>query len=373
MDAGEPEPIDQGQVSGGGYPVLDQLGHELVGTAFLDIHGVSDDLCRAALDCGARRAVALLPGAVSRAGPPEIIAAELESWSSSEQFDVVHCASLHEMYDPIHALRRMVDLARGTIVLAIPHAPRSGPVRFPAFTNLLLRWLPAIVVGAPKESLDAAAHAFALSPQALRIFFEKHYACFMPATVSRSADRTFIRADFREIDTLTIVAGVTSSGKSTFLQRLRQDAELRRELKLPEVTASASPRTLKGLSSREHGHVLFHYDLLRPFGRALRTHWRDPALSILRSARRVNVLTIMTPQERLLAQLKQNEFVGKTPTPRHLELLRRYQEIGFLEEWHRAWFAFCENSAVARHVIVENSGTYRFEQAPAGMKRSASL
>jgi hypothetical protein len=274
------------------------------------------------------------------------------------------------MYDPIHALRRMVELARESIVLEIAPAPRSGPVRFRALTNLLLRWRPAIVLGTPTESIDAAAHAFAIAPEALRIFFEKHYACFMPVTVSRSADRTFVRADFRRIDTLTIVAGVTSSGKSTFLQRLRQDAELRRELELPDVTASASPRTLNGLSSRDLGHVLFHYDLLRPFGRALRTHARDPALSILRSARHVNVLTIMTPQERLLAQLKQNEFAGKTPTPRHLELFRRYQETGFLDEWYRAWLAFCENSAVARHIIVENSGTYRFEQAPAGMQRS---
>jgi hypothetical protein len=355
------------------HPALDQLGKTLVGKTFLDIGARSEALCRAALERGCERAVALLPGTVSVAaapGRPEIVAAELEDWTSSEQFDVVHCHSLHEMYDPIHALRRMVDLARGTIVLEIAAPRRDGGVRFPTFTGLLLRKWPALVLGAPRENTDTAEHVFAIAPEALRVFFEKHYACFMPATVSRSAHQTFVRADFREIDTLTIIAGATSSGKSTLMERLCKDAALRQQFDLPHITVTASARTLRALPARALDHVLFHYDLLRPFARPLRSYARDPALSLMRAAKRVNILTIMTPQQRLLAQLEENELAGKKPSARHLELFRRYQVPGFLDEWHRAWFAFCQAKAVSRHDIVVNDENYRLLPASVGMKHS---
>ena len=355
---------------------------ELAGKSLLDIDSDRLDFGLDALRRGARRAVVLLPdperalaaraAADSLGTQAEIIASEFEGWTTDERFDIVRCNALHQMYDPIHALRRMVELVRETVVLELAEpgfaSVRAGHIGARA---LLARGAPAIFLGDPKMSTNV----FLLTSEALRVFFNKHYACFEPIAVARVQDRTIVKARLRKIDTLTIVAGPTSSGKSTFVQHLCDDAALRRSHELGEISHVTSGNKLYALPCGELRHVLFHYDLLRPFGRRLRNYSRDPALTLLRAARSVNVFTIITPRDRLRAQLKEADLRRRLPRTRHQdghqELYRRYGEPEFLRAWYERWFDFCAAAAVRRHTVVEHTGTYRF--VPAQQWRNAQL
>ena len=203
---------------------------ELAGKSLLDISTDRLDFCLDALRSGARRAVALLPdreraltaraAASSLDAQAEIIASEFEDWTTDERFDIVRCNALQQMYDPIHGLRRMVGLVRETILLELV-APgfESVLAGYIGARALLARGAPAIFLGDPKVSTDIADRTFLLTLEALRVFFNKHHACFEPMVVTPAParHRVIVKARLRKIDTLTIVAGPTSSGKSTFL------------------------------------------------------------------------------------------------------------------------------------------------------------
>jgi hypothetical protein len=69
--------------------------------------------------------------------------------------------------------------------------------------------------------------------------------------------------------------------------------------------------------------IVLQYDTLRPAGRGMRTYQRDPALSLIRCARVVDVLTIMTDAPRLQAQIETNELNRAKRISRRLRKLFR--------------------------------------------------
>jgi hypothetical protein len=161
----------------------------------------------------------------------------------------------------------------------------------------------------------------------------------------------------RRIDTLTVVAGPTSAGKSTFIEKLQSSPELRKQVGIPDtIDLVASYKLYHQPPTEPLGHVLFHYDILRPFGRALRTHERDPVLSLLTSARQVNVLTIKTSSERLIEQITTGE---PEASPRHQKIKKLYGDPEFLKRWYGSWGRFIKSLPNTRSVIVENDGEFR--------------
>src|SRR5439155_317681 len=83
--------------------------------------------------------------------------------------------------------------------------------------------------------------------------------------------------------------------------------------------------------------LVFHYDLLRPFGRPVQSHGRDPALHLLSSAEKITVITLFNSAEELVKR-KSKSQTTIDPASRHRILLKMYRNSEFLDSWYEAWF-----------------------------------
>jgi hypothetical protein len=351
------------------------FGDGIAGKSFLQIGSDNGVFCLEALRRGASRAVGIEPyrenidAARAVAAQfdlsPEFVEADFEEWTATEKFDVVACLNLfHRLSDPVHALRRIVAMANDKIVLeiAVPTFRDVRRGRIGAFTALI-RKQPIIALGRPDNKSDSTPGTFMFTPAALEIILNKHYRCFEPVKIMRSPHkgRVIVEARKRTIETLTVVTGPVSAGKSTFIKRLVSDRALRGELSIPhEITAVATPKQISGLPNGPLRHVILEYSLLRPFSRGFRTYAQDPVASFIHQAREINFLTIMTPQDRLRQQRKP----GSRRSAKHSKIFSLYETPHFLETLYETWYAHCaRHASVKQHVIVENLGEYRFHPA----------
>jgi SAM-dependent methyltransferase len=352
------------------------FGDGIEGRSYLDIGCFHGYFCLEALRRGARRSAGIesyresVQAARAIASTfglsPEYIEADFEEWNTDERFDVISCLNvMHHLYDPIHALRRMVDMAREKLVLeiAVPTFKDLRRRHISPLTALAARSEPLIALGLPSDDVDLAQRTFIFTPAALKVMLNRHYLGFEPVRIVPSGHkgRMLVTARKRRIETLTVVAGPTAAGKSTLIRRLQSDAALRERLSLPgEISAVATPGTVPGLPAGELRHVILNYDLMRPYGGEFRAFLRDPAATFIRQARNVNFLTILTPQARLLEQLGRAELRAEKPATRRARLEDLYRKPEILKLWYDAWGAFCGSFETARQqVVVENTGEFR--------------
>jgi SAM-dependent methyltransferase len=316
---------------------------------------------------------------------PEYIHDDFETWETDRTFDVILCLNvLHHMYDPVHAIRRMMQMARRKIVLevAVPTLGEGKRSRISRLFLLLGRSEPYLLCGHRGGNAHAAARTFLFTPESLRLIFNYHRALFEPIRIQRSPlkQRIIVEAHRRRIRDLTVISGPSGSGKTTFMRRLAADAALRCELGLPESVSAVVPagRINERLPAGPQKHVLFHYDMLRPHNRSLSSYPRDPATDLFHVAERISFLTLTTPISRLQDQLRNARIkkrkglrrwlAGLFPPKlheRHRKLLDLYGDRNFLYDRYGEWLKFCGRfeSKTVRHLLVENRETYDFHDA----------
>ena len=348
------------------------FGPDFSGQSLLDIGSFLGYFCLEALERGAGSATGIEPDDESvrqareiaslRGHAPEYINDDFERFDwSGRAFDVVICLNvLHHMFDSVHSLRQMMKLARRKVVLEFA-APRLSDVGLGMFNPLALlsAAAPAIVLGAPRKSVDVASRTFLFSRQAMQALFNKHTSVFEPVSIARSPfkGRLILSAVKRRIGHLVVVAGPTSAGKSTLIERLRSDPAVRARIGLDEGGWLFDNAHLAALPNGPIERLVLHYDILRPWGRSIRSYGRDPALDLLDVAERVTVLTLMASPATMLKQIEQGELgrSGWKKPKRHHKLHERYRDAGFLEDWYRRWAAFIgAEGPKRRHAIVVN-------------------
>lgn len=297
---------------------------------------------------GQAREIARLSGLA-----PHYLCGDFEEWDwQGRSFDTVLCLNvLHHLYDPVGAIRKMIRLAKRRIVIefAQPTAwdllKRSGNPMLAAASSS-----PVIVLGDPGKK-HPMSRSFLFTGKALEILFNGHTELFEPLILRPSPfkGRQVAVANRRSIGHLVVVAGPTSSGKSTLIERLRSDADLRSRLGLGdgELTFALDQKT--PLPPGHHDDVVLHYDLLRPYRRSIKTYARDPRCDFFEAARRITVVTLMSPRDVLRRRLGTGGagslWRKGRMSQRHGELYERYDEVGFLQEWYGRWFEFCDRFA----------------------------
>ena len=182
------------------------------------------------------------------------------------------------------------------------------------------------------------------------------------AMASEHKGRFTVVAEKRIVDDLIVIAGPTSSGKSTLIDRLKAGEEpaLAKHLGLADVANVPAYNAFDLIAPREPNlkKLLFHYDLLRPFGRSAHVHGRDEALDILRSGKRVRVLTIYVSPEKLKAQLEKAVINPKTKdgkfrgNQRKAKIYAMYADPKKIHGWYRDWFAYCKSRDVEMEVVL---------------------
>lgn len=348
-------------------PIFDD---KIAGKTFIDIGSHHGDLCLDALRRGATRAVGvelvhenvlIARNKAERAGlSPEYLEADFERTEDFGTFDIVACLNvLPQLFDPIHALRRMAAMAKERLVLELPDQRRGWFSRFRAPG-------PAINVPLAERMHEVAACTFLPNLAAVEGILNQHMATFEPVHITRTNVGSFlVVATKRRIKHLTIVAGPTKSGKSTFKNRLIGDRALRLSLGLPaEVTAQAEANEIRRLPNGTLDHVILHYDFFRPYDRPLGTYERDPAVELFRNAEHLSIFTVMAPKARIRSQLASTKLKKKRKRretkPRRETLYMLYDSPDFLADWYDRWFRFCAALDSARHTVVRNDGNYEF-------------
>ena len=358
---------DGSQVAGHDRSYLNPLifGDDFRGKTLLDIGTYHGFFCLEAMQRGASGAVGLDPCiesletarrvAASLQPSPIYVHADFETWKSDEQFDVVLLLNvLHHMWDPIHALRKAASTVRDRIVLEL-HAPRQRD--FTRKSSRFARILgindktaiqdPMLLMGRAED----AQHTFLFTPAAISTIFEKHYTCFEPVEILQSPfkERVIIRATKRKIDRLTIVAGATGSGKSSFIKQMKESEEFRSKLGIPgPIDAVTDAETCRNLPSGHLGHVVFSYDILRPSRHATRSYSRETSLTLLLAARSINVLTLGMPRNFEQSLPNRSGLAGQTLST----------DANFLERWQALWIEqIARTKGVQQHLLVGNSGT----------------
>jgi 2-polyprenyl-3-methyl-5-hydroxy-6-metoxy-1,4-benzoquinol methylase len=366
-------------------PIIFGGGFE--GQTLLDIGSFLGYFCIEALRRGGRAATGIEPDEEScrqaaelarLAGvAPEYVNGDFETWDwGGRTFDTVICLNvLHHMYDAVHSLRRMMDLARRRVVLEFA-APRLGDVLSGMVNPLALAAAhsSAVVLGSPKRTVNAASRTFLFTPRSMRVLFNAHTAAFEPVAITRSPfkGRLILEANKRRIGHLAVIAGPTSSGKSTLMARLETDAALRARLGLEGDGWLADNAHLDRLPRGRIERLMLHYDILRPYGRSIRTFHRDPALDIMTVADRISVLTLVAPTATLRRQIEEGELAGSRfkLRKRQRDIRARYDSAEFLSNWYDQWFRFLERheEKCGSHLVTAD-GEGRYELLPAARWR----
>jgi len=351
---------------------------QLEGESILDVGSAQGRFCIEALRRGAASATGLetSPERIRHARRiaeildvrprPIYLHEDVEHWTApAKSFDRVLCLNvLHHLYDPISVLRKLMFIARKRLYLEIAPVNTKGIFKVTSFfTSWLASNAPVIVLGNPKDTRRTADGAFILTPKTLSIIINGHTQAFEPVIIHRSSfkNRFVIEARRRQINHLVVVAGVTSVGKSTFIERLKSP-ELRQRFGIADryVTFFCHDEFDK-LAKGPIETLVFHYDLLRPFDRPLQSHGRDPALTLLSSAEKITLITLFNSAEELakrklkelaklkpertalrkLKELAKSKLKHETKvalTRRGNILLRMYRNSKFLDSWYDAWF-----------------------------------
>ena len=284
---------------------------------------------------------------------PEYVCGDFEDWDlQGRSFDTVLCLNvLHHLYDPVGAIRKMIRHARRRIVIEFAR-PTIGDLLKRSGNPLLAAAsaAPLIILGDPGKS-QAMSRSFLFTGKAMEVLFNGHTELFEPLILRPSPfkGRQVAVANRRRVKHLVVVAGPTSSGKSTLLQRLRTDAVLRSEMGLGDTDWIIPADRKSPLPTGPIDGLVHHYDLLRPHRRSIKTYSRDPRCDFFEVADNISIVTLMSPREvlrrRLVASRKQAPWRGSRLSERHRELYERYGEADFLQGWYEQWFAFCDRFA----------------------------
>lgn len=362
------------------------LPDDLSGKSVLDVGCSSGYFCLEALRRGARRAVGIDvdPESIRMAkliaeclnSSAEFRTLDIEESEFDEQFDYVLCLNvLHHVRNPIAVLDMLIAAARERLILEIAAIGRHDRRKLGIgwLAGSILKSAPAVLVGR-QGSASYPEQRFFMTVPAVENFLRYQRNVFAEVRTVRSdlKNRFVTIAEKRRIGHLVVVAGPTSIGKSSFIARLREGQlpEIARMLEIdhPGGWQEIGPRSIHTLTeSMVEGYIL-HYDFLRPYYRSAKTHDRDEAFDLLKTARRVSFVTLIAPPEELRRRFDENEIRPKTRfgiyrgSKRHLRIRREYENPARIRYLYERWLDFCRSRS-QQHILVSTSDEIRWYPA----------
>ncbi len=266
-----------------------------------------------------------------------------ETEFENNSFDFVVCRGvLRHMYEPFSALKMMMSIARQGILIEFEDMFRGGSI-FERTVLHLLRDQPIVKLGKSRKLSSYANPSFLFTPAFFQELFNRRTASFDVIEQSRSPvnGRHVIYAAKRSIENLLVVAGPSSSGKSTIINGLME-----RKIKLknlPELTGkerALEAGKLHKLSIGNLTNAVFHYDITRTAGNSMRTVERDPTARILDICNKVNVITLLPSPERLQHQFVNNDG-DKNPHSARKKMLNElyFNDHVRLKSIYEQWFS----------------------------------
>ena len=285
----------------------------------------------------------------------EYIDCDFEEWSANEKsYDIVLCINaLHHFYDPVGALRKMMRISRERILLEFATPTFSRRWKDLPFT--LVSGMPLILMDGRFGAIENAAdRTFLFTISALRKIFNEHTLAFEPLRIvgPSKKGRTTVDVQRRRIGHLVVVAGVACVGKTRFMDALLHSDSLRARFDIAKADLEMiNASRVQSLPSRPLPNLVLHYDILRPSGRHLERHSRDPVFHLLHCAEQLTVITLVQTRETIIQRSTTND----APSKRREHLAKHYDKKDFLNAWHEAWFnaiSSVGNPVIKDHIII---------------------
>jgi 2-polyprenyl-3-methyl-5-hydroxy-6-metoxy-1,4-benzoquinol methylase len=374
------------------------FGDDLQGKSVLDVGSYLGAFCLEALRRGASRAVGV---EISRRRighartiaeisglAPEYILADIDELELGETFDVCLCMNLlHHLRDPIRLLHLLSRRTRQRLVLEVASLGRHDRRRakLGLLASLMLRDLDVIHVAAGTQSVGNQKYFF--SKGALRRILDGHIKRFHTVELidSELRDRFFVRATRLVVERMVVVAGPSSSGKTTLMESLRKGEPLPVELCLDPATApqlnakDVAERSLSSLlPANPAPGLVYHYETTRLIKYNMARFDKDNACGIMECAQALDVLIPVPTVEELRARMRtaKVDATKGEKKKRRREILERYDDEAWIREHYAEWLAFCEALPVERKrifAVTGGPGAWRLHRLTAAEDLAALL
>ena len=352
---------------------------DMSGKSVLDIGTMYGYFCFEALKRGAPRVVGIdvNPESVRKAkmvadclgAEVEFLRLDIEKEELTEKFDYVLCLNvLHHLKNPIGLLDKVIDLTKERLILEIASLFRHDHKKMgiSLIQRHFLKRTPAIIVDRNGTPGHHHSQKFFMTIPAVENLLLHHRKMFarVDSIPSEFGRGRFICIGYkRRIKKLIVIAGPTSSGKSTLIQKLKDHSAptiaaavgIQKGMKMEHTDANGLGRYL----NQKVDTLLFHYDILRPFERSAKTHDRDEALDILDTAEDVVILTLWTHPDILRKQFEEKKIVPKLKKGKKSKITKRRRKIfEYFADKHKmhyfysTWLDFCRTKK-AKHFMVK--------------------
>jgi hypothetical protein len=279
---------------------------DIAGRSVLIVTGSSTDIAFHAARCGAHPVTVIVTG--RQVEPQEVDMAQsngvvLRSARSTPDpigeerkvYDDAIC-NFTDAYrtDALGMLLHIAPKIRDRLITAL-NSPTPSEMGFAG--RFFLRHLPLTWLPKPKKPGRKLRRSFLVSPQALRNLLHYHTALYEPPAISRSEDRSRIISVSRrrKVKNLVVVAGPSSSGKSTLAMHLLKDGALRENYGLASggEWKFVRGRNVVNLEAGAMENLVVELDIMAIEDGDLGSYDDIPQFEIFRCAESIRVLTVV--------------------------------------------------------------------------------
>lgn len=347
------------------------LPKDMTGKTVLDIGCMHGYFCFEALKRGARKAVGvdIDPEAIRKARllsdclglPAEFHLLNIDQEMPEDAFDYVLCLNvLHHLKNPLSVLEKLIELTKERMILEVAsigwHDRRK--LGLSVLQGLVLNRSPVMVVGKYQPTKRGALQTFYISRSAIENLLLRHRKVFANLDIFDSdfKHRYVAVAKRRKIKKLLVVAGPTSAGKSTFIEKLLHEeaTEIIQKAGLENISSweVVNAKRVAELKRPEIENLILHYDFLRPFKTKIKNYPNDEALDLLHAADEALILTLWVEPGQLSKQFGEGEMKRDRKRDKVTrKIWKDYGNPGRVLEYYKNWFAF-SRTLPARHLVI---------------------
>ena len=308
--------------------------------------------------------------------PIEYRCLDIETDPINEHFDyVLFLGAIHRIPNPIATLHRLADITRERMILEIPGMDDDRVQRFlwkkyncDKNVQKILAELPIAVIGRYETGRKKYEQKYFFTTESVRTILLHHRRLFSALDEIRSPTKgkTILIAKRRQIDNLTIVSGPTASGKSTLLDQLISDRQ-------SSIAASIGIRPngqwlntnsseLREIEAPFIENLLFHYDVLRPWGRDARTYYGDEGLDVTVCCNHLKIVTLLSKRHTMIKRLQEElgslNDQNSQKADRIRDVLGLYHDSTRIKEILSKWTTFC-TARRAKLVFIDATADYK--------------
>lgn len=261
--------------------------------------------------------------------------------------------------DPITAIRQMMARARKRLIIEFDCPMWGDGLAY--VLALLAKAQPLVWLPKPSKPGRVVHRPFLFTPAAIKHLFGYHSTLFEPIRISwpDGGGRFIVEAHRRRVRNLLVVAGPSSSGKSTFATRLADEPGLRKEFGLSGEWQHIRGRDVARLPAGDIENLIVELDLMAVERGDVGSFDDIPQFQILRAAENLKVLTMLPvhPPGNIRMSAKEISRLSEKCGALGEALAGFYRRQGdgeLVRQLYAAWFDWAKQRGAGGMLLIVN-------------------